>query len=448
MKQLLIMLAVWTLAPMALFAQSIQSIYSFTDGNDGANPYAGLTLGPDGNFYGTASKGGSGGNGTVFRVTTNGVLTPIYSFTGGNGGANPYAALTLGPDGNFYGTTSGGTSSHGTVFRVATNGDVSPLYSFIGGISGASPYAALTLAPRGNFYGTTEGGTNGNGTVFQMATNGGLTPLYSFTGGIGGANPYGALALGPDGNFYGTTEGGGGLGAGTVFRVATNGGVAPIYSFTDGNDGANPYAALALGPDGNFYGVASGGGSSGKGTIFQVTTNGVLTPLYSFTGGNDGANPHALMLGLYGNFYGTTSKGGSSGNGTVFRVTMNGAFTPLYSFLGGINGADPIAGLTLGPDGNLYGTTFEGGSDGVGVIYRLNLSVAPIISQAALNSGGNMLLSLITATNVSSQIEVATNLAPPVVWQPVYTNLNGGSWQFTDTNTSGINAKYYRLSTP
>src|ERR1700733_13356132 len=121
MKQLLIMLAVWTLAPMALFAQSIQSIYSFTDGNDGANQYAGLTLGPDGNFYGT---------------------------------------------------TSGGTSSHGTVFRLATNGDVSPLYSFIGGISGASPYAALTLAPLGNFYGTTEGGTNGNGTVFQMATNG------------------------------------------------------------------------------------------------------------------------------------------------------------------------------------------------------------------------------------------------------------------------------------
>lgn len=447
MKHLLIVLAAWTLLPMALRAQSVQPIYSFTDGKDGANPYAGLTLGPDGNFYGTASQGGSGGHGTVFQVTTNGILTPLYSFTGGNGGANPDASLTLGPDGNFYGTTTGGTGSHGTVFRLATNDNVTTLFSFIGGINGASPYAALTLARNGSFYGTTEGGTNDNGTVFQVATNGALTSLYPFTGGLGGANPYAALTPGPDGNFYGTTESGGGLGAGTVFRVATNGGVAPIYSFTGGNDGANPYAALALGPNGNFYGVASAGGSSGKGTIFQVTTNGVVTPLYSFTGGNDGANPHALMLGLYGNFYGTTSKGGSSGNGTVFRVTMNGVFTPLYSFNGGINGADPIAGLTLGPDGNLYGTTYAGGSDGVGVIYRL-IFAAPVISQATLNGNGNMLLSLVTATNVSSQIEVATNLAPPVVWQPVYTNLNGGSWQFTDTNTSGINAKYYRAFTP
>jgi len=448
MKQILIMLAAWILATMTLFAQSVQPIYSFTDGNDGANPYAGLTLGPDGSFYGTASEGGSSKDGTVFRVTTNGVFTPLYSFIGGIDGANPYAALTLGPDGNFYGTTAGGTSSHGTVFRLATNGYVTPLYSFVGGISGASPYAALTLVPNGNFYGTTEGGTDGNGTVFQVATNGTVTPLYPFTGGIGGANPYAALTLGTDGNFYGTTEAGGGFGAGTVFRVATNGGLAPLYTFTGGSDGANPYAALTRGPDGNFYGTTSAGGGSGKGTVFQVTTNGVLTPLYSFTGGNDGANPHALMLlGPDGNFYGTASGGGSDGNGTVFRVTTNGVVTPLYSFTGGINGADPIAGLTLGPDGNFYGTTYEGGSDGVGVIYRLNFA-EPIISQVNRNSDGTMLLSLLTATNVSSQIEVATNLAPPVVWQPVYTNLNGGSWQFTDTNTSGINAKYYRLSTP
>src|ERR1039458_4794738 len=146
--------------------QTLQTLCSFRGAN-GANPYAGLTLGNDGSFYGTTAYGGSG-SGTVFQVTTNGTLTTLVAFSGGNG-ANPYAGLTLGSDGNFYGTTeTGGSGGYGTVFQVTTNGTLTTLVAFSGG-NGRNPYAGLTLGSDGNFYGTTEaGGSSGNGTVFRL----------------------------------------------------------------------------------------------------------------------------------------------------------------------------------------------------------------------------------------------------------------------------------------
>ena len=147
----------------------------------------------------------------------------------------------------------------------------------------------------GNLYGTTAGGGDyGAGTVFKMTTNGTFTTLYMFTGGADGANPYAALAQGTDGNFYGTTAGGGDYGAGTVFKMTTNGTLMTLYSFTGGDDGANPWTGLTQGADGNYYGTTrSGGPYFIAGTIFMITTDGTLTTLYSFTGGDDGANPLA-----------------------------------------------------------------------------------------------------------------------------------------------------------
>jgi uncharacterized repeat protein (TIGR03803 family) len=303
---------------------SIQPIYSFT--NTPANPFAGLTLGPDGNFYGTTRSVGRRDYGTVFRVTTNGVLTALLSFANTNG-ADPLASLTQGLDGDFYGTTgTGGSSPSGTVFQVTTNGVLTTLVNFAL-TNGATPVAGLTPGPDGNFYGTTVGGGGGYGTVFRVTTNGVLTTLVSFAN-TNGANSSAGLTMGPDGNFYGTT--------------------------------------------GGFYGTTGGGGSSGYGTVFRVTTNGVLTSLASLTNTN-GANPYsALTLGPDGNFYGTTVYGGSSGIGTVFRVTTNGVMTMLVSFAN-TNGANPYSALTLGPDGNFYGTAYSGGTGGGGVIYRLNL---------------------------------------------------------------------------
>src|ERR1039458_5112779 len=161
--------------------QTLQTLCSFRGAN-GANPYAGLTLGNDGSFYGTTAYGGSG-SGTVFQVTTNGTLTTLVAFSGGNG-ANPYAGLTLGSDGNFYGTTeAGGSGGYGTVFQVTTNGTWTTLVSFNGSGNGANPYAGLTLGSDGNFYGTTFGLVARDGpfgTVFKVTSNGTLTTLYSF----------------------------------------------------------------------------------------------------------------------------------------------------------------------------------------------------------------------------------------------------------------------------
>ena len=381
------------MAAVKLPAQTLQTLCLF-NGTNGAYPNA-LTLGTDGNFYGTASEGGITnsqpyGLGTVFKVTTNGTLTTLVAFKGTNG-VEPFAGLTLGTDGNFYGTTSGGGSSDdGTVFKVTTNGTLTTLVNFNG--NGAYPSAALTLGLDGNFYGTTEeGGSSGDGTVFKVTTNGTLTTLASFNF-TNGEYPTAALTLGTDGNFYGTIWRGGITnststdGMGTVFKVTTNGTLTTLVSF-NGTNGAFPMAGLTLGNDGNFYGTTYGGGISNYGTVFKVTTNGTLTTLVNFNNTN-GASPYAaLTLGLDGNFYGTTWEGGSSGDGTVFKVTTNGTLTTLVSF-NFSNGAAP-KGLTLGTDGNFYGTTEVGGitssfdPNGSGIVFRLLLS--PVITSQPQN---------------------------------------------------------------
>lgn len=186
--------------------------------------------------------------------------------------------------------------------------------------------------------------------------------LFNFTQGPIG--PLGNMVQGGDGGFYGTTYAGGSSGAGTVFKVATNGALTTLASFA-GTNGNSP-SGLTLGTDGNFYGTTSQGGIGGVGTVFKVTANGALTMLVSFVSSSDtnGAYPSGgLTLGNDGNFYGTTSQGGSSGGGTVFKVTTNGSLTTLVSF-NGTNGASPRAAVTLGGDGSLYGTTESGGSGG------------------------------------------------------------------------------------
>jgi uncharacterized repeat protein (TIGR03803 family) len=387
------------------FGPPLETRGTYITNADGAQPWAALALGPDGNLYGTTWKGGSGGNGTVFNVTTNGVLSTLHFFGASPDGANPEAGLTLGPDGNFYGTTSGGgTNGYGTVFKVTTNGVLTTLHSFTAlnsdGVTGdetnsdgAAPNAGLTLGTNGALYGATYmGGSGGSGTLFEITTNGTWTTFYTFSacgyndGSTGevdtnsdGANPTAALALGSDGNFYGTTDYGGKSGSGTVFKATPSGALTTLYTFAAGRtvfssetdlytnlDGAQPHASLTPGPNGNFFGATTRGGNVGAGTLFEVTTGGTLTTLLTFTNGNGTYPNGGLALGSNGNFYGATEGGGSSGNGTVFEVTTNGAFTTLYDFAN-YNGASPYAGLTLGPNGNFYGATYQGGTNGAGV---------------------------------------------------------------------------------
>ena len=351
--------------------QSVTSIYTFNaNAIDGANPKALLVLGPDGNFYGTTANGGSLGYGTIFKVATNGGFATLVSFNNANG-SDPESELTLGTDGNFYGTTfTGGGFGDGTIFRI-TNSAVATLMNF-SGINGANPRGSLIQGADGLFYGTTyNGGSLGDGTVFAMTTNGTLATRINFNG-TSGRNPAAGLTAGPNNTLFGTTLNGGSFGDGIVFLVTTNGALLQQANFS-GFNGSAPAARVTPGPNGIYYGTTTNGGSLGYGSVFAVKTNGALATIASFTG-IDGAIPvGSLVLGPDGNFYGTTVGGGTLGYGTVFRMPTNGPITTLVNFNSSISGANPEAGLTLAPDGNLYGTTANGGIGGNGTIFRLVL---------------------------------------------------------------------------
>lgn len=243
------------------------------------------------------------------------------------------------------------------------------LYSFVGGTGdGVNPYHSLILAQDGNFYGTTlTGGAHNGGIIFDITSSGSESLFYSYA-----ATPFSEIIQGSDGNFYGTSASGGANGRGTVFEVTSGGAQTVLFSFPAG--GSVPYTGVIQGSDGNFYGTTGANGSSDDGTVFKLTPSGSQTVLHTFAKtGTDGQVPYAgLIQGSDGNFYGTTYGGGANGFGTVFKVTPSGAETIVYSFAGGTaDGANPYAGVIQGSDGNFYGTTYAGGAHGVGTVYQL-----------------------------------------------------------------------------
>jgi len=330
-------------------------------------------------------------------------FTTLVSFIESEG-QSPVGSLVQGFDGNLYGlTVFGGQHTAGTVFRITPSGTLTRLYSFCSKTNctdGRSPEGGLVLAPNGNFYGITAiGGADGSGTVFKITPSGMLTTLYNFcskTNCADGANPDG-LVRGTDGNLYGTTQVGGAnnssicqnVGCGTVFKITLSGTLTTLHSFcsqTSCADGAIPYAGVVQATNGNFYGTTRQGGGNkicdagaGCGTVFKITGAGTLTTLYSFcsqTNCDDGAFSTAgLVQATNGNLYGTTFLGGSNvciqlyapGCGTAFEITLTGALSTLYRFCSQTkcaDGADPLAGMIQATDSNFYGTTSEGGNHG------------------------------------------------------------------------------------
>jgi uncharacterized repeat protein (TIGR03803 family) len=330
-------------------------------------------------------------------------LTTLYSFCAQAGcpdGANPHGGLIQGSDGNFYGTTSGwdvgsGQVGYGTVFKITSGGVLTTLHSF-SGLDGAIPVGALVQAANGNMYGTTGSGGSfscpdvsnyGCGTVFQIAPSGKFRSLFSFSGGNGSYPASGLVSVNE--RFYGTTQYGGTSGnctngCGTVFAINAAGALTALHNF-DGYDGATPVGALTLSSsNGDLYGTTYTGGGCfglalGCGTVFEITTTGVFTALLSF---NKGGFPDAgLLLATDGNFYGTSTDGGynwtcpSGGYGTIFRVTPAGKLTTLYTFTGGADGSCPWGGLVEGTDDNLYGTAASGGAVGAGTVFALSVGL-------------------------------------------------------------------------
>lgn len=345
------------------------------------------------------------------------VFKTLWTF-GGSGiqpdGENPGANLVIATDGALYGTTrNGGASGQGTVFKIRTNGSgYSILKSFAGANGdGAVPMACLVQSTNGDLYGTTmwdnqNGGIEtGNGTVFKLKLDGsGYQVLWHFSGGFGGSNPYGALLQANDGHLYGTTMNGGSASRGTIFRLNLDGtGYSIIKSFgdTNPNDGYHPYAGLIQGSDGMLYGTTSVGGVDGNGTVFRLALDGTgYSILKNFSGGvADGAVPWAgLLQGRDGRLYGTTISGGISGFGTIFGLNPDGTGFVLLKAFTGNDGKYPEAGLIQARNGILYGTTSSGGNPslllGAGTVFQMDPKGTGFVSLKvfAQNAGQGFLL--------------------------------------------------------
>ncbi len=460
-------------------------LYSFTGGNDGANPISGLVADSAGNLYGTTQFGGTNDTGSVFKITPSGAITVLHDFGEVDGstndedgdGGSPIGALVLGNDGNLYGTTfEGGAYGSGTIFQISPSGTFNTIYSFSsdynystyesGNTDGAAPVAALTLGSDGYFYGTTQnGGPNDSGTVFKLSVNGtigSIQTLYSFstdvdssndpTGNSDGAYPDAPVVFDSQGYLYGTTFYGGASDLGVIFKLnPSNLQLSTLHAFSNINnsyensDGADPYAALVLGTDGNFYGTAFNGGTGSYGTVFKITPSGLFTTLYSFTADNngnlDGANPQAaLVQGSDGNFYGTTALGGANDSGTVFSITPSGSLSSLYSFsadpgTGNTDGYQPESPLLIS-NGVIYGTTNEGGVNQAGTVFAITdpslASTTPTAStrfdfnqdghaDLVWYNTGSGALSVwdMNDSNVLAYGAAFAQLAPSSGWQPV-----------------------------
>ena len=347
------------------------SILHDFQGPDGALPLGALVQASDGYLYGTTTGGGFGA--TIFRADLSGIVTPIHSFSALE--ANPPSGtLVEGLDGNLYGTAlGGGSGGGGTIYRCDKSGNVTLLYNFPSPDGSTSPNPGLTRAADGSFYGTTEfGGPLGGGTVFQITPLGDLTTLASFPNDpaqIG--HPVATVTLAADGSLWGTAADGGFDYAGGVFRIPLPDTQVQVLHENGTDVSTFPVGVLTQTADGTLWGRA-GGGSLGHGTLFNLS-GGPLRPVlvHDFLG-TDGDGPNDLRAGTDGNLYGTTAHQGPNGQGTVFRIDAASlALTTLHAF-GGSDGADPEAGMTQAADGNFYGTTEAGGANGLGTLFRLD----------------------------------------------------------------------------
>jgi uncharacterized repeat protein (TIGR03803 family) len=458
-----------TIAFVTVDAQPILTPMASFAGTNGQDSYGVLVQAADGTFYGTTARGGANTNyspyygtgyGEVFKMSPDGTLGIVASFNGTNGIAPRGGLLDVG-NGVFYGTTIyGGTSNLGTIFRVTTNGDLTAVASFVG-TNGSAPQCALIKGPDGDFYGTTRyggvdfdnppgSGNQGEGTIFKVAPDGTLTTLYSFTSTTDGAHPFAPLLLANDGNFYGVTgviNTGVVLISGIIFRMTPDGTVTTLAPLT-GDTGSAIYGGLIQGTDGNLYGLASGTISSSH--LIRVSTNGVITKVAAFP---SAPIQGGLLEATDGNFYGALTGDGSSSVGSIFQVQPDGTSTNIVTF-SGPNGSYPLPGLLQANDGSFYGTTTGGGAfsdpinapSGYGTVFRLTVpsATAPLIRD--LNkSETNVSFTWGTLVGQSYQVQSATNLDSTnwVNFGPSFTATNHTA-SATDSITSAPQ-RFYRI---
>jgi uncharacterized repeat protein (TIGR03803 family) len=383
-------------------ASAEKVIHNFDGTPDGAVPNAGVIFDAAGNLYGTTAGGGSTGLGIVYELSpsTGGAWTEniLYSFQGGSDGANPLGSLLFDHAGNLYGTTSNGGVYGGTVFELIPNGDGTWTEEILFranafGYPVYFPSSNMVFDAAGNLYGTSLRGGNGRGNVFELSPNSDgswtMSSIYNFV--EDELNNPSSLIIDASGNLYGATQYGGTNNLGGVFELSpasTGWKINYPHNFKAVPDGQYPTAGVILDGEGNLYGTTSQGGASSAcacGTVFRLkSSNGgtrwTEATMKSFDGA-PGSGPMAgLVTDLANNLYGVTYYSGvEQGNeigGVAFRINATtGAYTLLHEFGEAGDGYGPLGTLTFGPGGNLFGTTWGGGTSQVygdgGTVFEL-----------------------------------------------------------------------------
>lgn len=388
-------LFVTTVGSGAAEAQNFNVIYTFQGFIDGAQPYSGLTI-KSGALYGTTHSGNEGTNwGDVFQLrqhNSSWIFNVLHLFDG-----ELEARPVFGPDGTLYGTSPNNISQqiYGYIYNlrppvsatcsaIRCPWDLNFPYSFAGGADGDSPrFGALVFDHAGNMYGTTAVGGSGNGVVFEVSGSFGSgwteRAIYTFSG-PDGAMPSSGVILDSAGNLYGTTTDGGQFNTGTVYELSPNGSgwsEKVLYSFQNGSDGSYPSAGLVLDAAGNLYGATTNGGSGGAGTAFELSPNGNnwnFSLLSSFSGGAYCGPWGDLTFDSAGNLYGTTFCGGSLGFGSVFKLSNSGngwTYTSMHDFTNGNDGSKPYCNVAFDAAGNMYGSASHGGAQSSGTIWQI-----------------------------------------------------------------------------
>jgi len=375
-------------------AATEQVIYNFPKTGSGAGV---VLTGDAGRMYGTAPTGGKTacylGCGLIFEFGGANYHV-LYEFSGGADGAYPTGKMVLDGIGDLYAAVNGGGAyGYGGVVKLsrgAVGWIETTLYSFNpnNGVDGSNPAGGLTMDAGGNLYGTTiYGGANGGiGTVYKLTNYRGTwtySKLYGFFPRPDGQYPRGEVIFDSAGNIYGTTVYGGASDLGSVYELSPGSGGTwterIIYTF-DGTYGQTPEGPVSMDAAGNLYCLTNSGGARSEGTAMELTpnSNGTWSPvlLHSFGGQGDGGFPNGgLTPGGGGAFYGTTFIGGANNGGVVFRLKQqsNGQWSEslLHSFSLANDGYSPVSGVTVGPGNALFGGTGYGGTNSDGVIYEV-----------------------------------------------------------------------------
>ena len=316
-------------------------------------------------LYGTTPYGGAG-NGTLFSVTTKGAYTLLRNFDGGNDGSQPNTGIDLDSSGNVYGTAAfGGAHGGGTLWEYIVGSGMSTLHAFGAGSDGATPLQGPTHLASGIIFGSAAGGAiNTDGNIWRWLPGGAYSSRHNFLSGPDGHCPFSGVAHSSTGTVYGTVIGGGwgGLPNGAVWQITSKNVFSTIYVFKNGNDGGYPDQAPVLDKAGTtLYGTThKQNGVEFPGAIWKITA-GNFSVLYDLNGATDGFGPNSpLMLNVDGNLYGTTANGGPGGAGTVFQITPAGVFKVMHAFTGGADGGNPTGMLAHDGKGAIYGGTASG----------------------------------------------------------------------------------------